>query len=111
MLINLAMKDIAETMELRPLHFFFMMSHDQRSLCDGRMLALVVEAFSKHIVNGEVARRSVDTAQQFPVIDWAETQDNDGKSNLAFCAFDLLSKSPRVGLAYGTLLHCHAQHS
>jgi hypothetical protein len=108
-LINLAMRAIAGTMELRPLQFFYMMSHDQRSLCDGRMLALVVQAFSQHIVNGEMARRSLPTAQKFPIIELAETHDNDGITNLAFCAFDLLSKSPTVGLAYGTLLHCLEQ--
>jgi hypothetical protein len=107
MQINLSMHTVARTMELRPLQFFYMMSFDPQSLCNGRMLAMVVQAFSEHIVQVREARRcEKDAAQQFPAISWADAAGDDGgRMNLAFCAHNLLTKSPTTDLAYGTLMH------
>jgi hypothetical protein len=110
-MINLGMHEIARTMELRPLQFFYLMSFDQRNLCNGRMLALVVQSFSKHILDAESARRQKPNAVeiQVPSVLREETAESraDGanKIKLAFCAFDLLSKAPTLDLAYGTLMH------
>ena len=103
--INLQMDDLAKTMELRPFQFFYMMSLDPRNQCDGHMLAKAVQNFSEHIVQGERTRRQKHNARMFPPIVWDATADAGGVINLAFCAFDILAKSPTLDLVYGTLMH------
>ena len=104
MLINLAMYNIASTMELRPFQVFFMLCADTRMLCDGRMLALVVQTFSNHIIEGERRRLMMKGARVFPALEWDKV-NVEGKINIAFCGHNLVSMSPTHDLTYGTISH------
>ena len=52
-------------------------------LCDGRMLARVVQTFSNHIIEGEHRRSSIRNVWVFPALEWDKV-NVEGKINIAF---------------------------
>ena len=73
-------------------------------LCDCRVLAVVVQTFSQHIVERERLRRASPNELVFSALEW-DNMNVEGTINVAFCGHDLCSMSPTHDLTYGTISH------